>query len=54
MMYGCAPYGCIPYGGLLETEETVFPLSLVLSESEIYTLVLSESEIYTLTLSEAP
>ena len=53
-MFGCAPYGCVPFGGLLETAETTFPLTLILSESEIYTMVLSESEIYTLTLSEAP
>ncbi len=52
-MFGGAPYGTIPYGGLLAADETVFPLAVVLSESEIYTLVLSESEIYTLTLSEA-
>ncbi len=52
-MFGGAPYGTIPYGGLLAADETVFPLTVVLSESEIYTLVLSESEIYTLTLSEA-
>ncbi len=52
-MFGGAPYGTIPYGGLLAADETVFPLTVVLSESEIYTLTLSESEIYTLTLSEA-
>ena len=52
-MFGCAPYGCVPYGGLLETESTLFPLTVILSESEIYTLSLSESEIYTLILSEA-
>ena len=53
MMFGGAPYGTIPYGGLLAGDETTFPLTVVLSESEIYTLTLSESEIYTLTLSEA-
>jgi hypothetical protein len=42
-MFGVAPYGCVPYGGLLETGETTFPLTLVLSESEIYTLILSEA-----------
>jgi hypothetical protein len=52
-MFGGAPYGTIPYGGLLAADETVFPLTVILSESEIYTLVLSESEIYTLTISEA-
>ncbi len=52
-MFGGAPYGTIPYGGLLAADETVFPLTVILSESEIYTLTLSESEIYTLTLSEA-
>jgi|LGVF01.2.fsa_nt_gb hypothetical protein len=52
-MFGVAPYGCISFGGLLKTEETMFPLTLILSESEIYNLVSSESEIYNLTLSEA-
>ena len=52
-MFGCAPYGCVPYGGLLETAETAFPLTLALSESDIYNLTLSESDIYNLTLSEA-
>lgn len=52
-MFGFAPYGCIPFGGLLETAETAFPLTLALSDSNIYTLALSDSEIYTLTISEA-
>ncbi len=52
-MFGGAPYGTIPYGGLLAADETVFPLTVILSESEIYTLALSESEIHTLALSES-
>lgn len=42
-MFGCVPYGCVPYGGLLETEVSTFPLTLVLSESNIYDLALSEA-----------
>lgn len=52
-MYGYSCYGSVPHGGLIDYDETTFPLTLVLSESEIYTLALSESEIYTLALSEA-
>ncbi len=52
-MFGGAPYGTIPYGGLLAADETIFPITLVLSESEIYTLVLSDSDVYTSTITEA-
>ncbi len=42
-MFGGAPYGTIPYGGLIDQEETLFPIALVLSKTEIYTLSLSEA-----------
>lgn len=42
-MFGVSPYGCVPIGGLIETAETTFPLTLALSESEIYTVTLSEA-----------
>ncbi len=42
-MFGGAPYGTIPYGGLLAADETLFPIALVLSKTEIYTLSLSEA-----------
>ncbi len=42
-MYGFSCYGTVPYGGLLETEASTFPLTLVLSESDIYNLTLTEA-----------
>jgi len=51
-MFGGAPYGTIPYGGLLETDQSVFPITLVLSESDIYSVVLSNGYIYSVVLTE--
>ncbi len=42
-MYGYSCYGSVPYGGLLDHEDTTFPIALVLSKTEIYILSLSEA-----------
>ena len=52
-MFGCAPYGCVLYGGLIDYEDTHFPLAVFMHESSVYSLVLELQNEYTLSLYEA-
>lgn len=52
-MYGYSCYGSVPHGGLIDYDETSFPLAVFMNESSIYGLVLALQDEYTLSLSEA-